>query len=362
MSADQSGAAPSSLAPRQRARSSQATLEDVANHAGVSTASVSRMVKDPSAVSAKLRARIEAAINELSWVPHAAARALATQSTRTIGAVFPTLANEHFSTATQVIQEELEKLDYTLLLACSEYDAEREFRQARKMIERGVDAMVLVGDAHHPELYPLLRARGIPFVSTFTYRSGDDPICIGSDNYRMFHQATKYLLSLGHRSFAMLAQSTVMNDRAAARRQGVFAALAEEGFTIRPSHIAEGFAGVHQGRELFRQVAEANPRPTAVICGNGSFAMGAVLEAQTMGIGIPSEMTIFGFDDFELMKELPVAISTIRVPSREIGRKAAHYLVNELNPNLKTIEWDGNAECEAEIVLRDSSAPPLPAG
>ncbi len=316
------------------------------------------MMKEPSSVSAKMRARIEASINELAWVPHAAARALATHSTRTIGAVFPTLANEHFSTAIQVLQEELERSDYTLLLACSEYDAQRELRQARKMIERGVDAMVLVGDAHHQELYPLLRARGIPFVSTFTYRTGADPICIGSDNFSMFYGTTRYLLAQGHTHFGMLAQSTVMNDRAAARREGVYRALAEDGLTIRPTHFAEGHSGVNQGRCLFRQVMESKPWPTALICGNGSFAMGAVLEAQAMGIKVPDQLTIFGFDDFELMKELPVAISTVRVPSKEIGRKAAQYLIAALNPGTGEDEWEQMAECVAEMVLRASSGPP----
>ncbi|WP_158302445.1 hypothetical protein [Sodalis glossinidius] len=112
--------------------------------------------------------------------------ALATNKTRTIGAVFSTLDNEHFSTATQVIQRALEQYDYTLLLACSEYDLQRELRQTRKMLERGVDALVLVGDEHDPALYPLLRQRAIPFVTMFTWREGDDPVCIGSDNQQAF--------------------------------------------------------------------------------------------------------------------------------------------------------------------------------
>ncbi|HCQ8222571.1 TPA: LacI family DNA-binding transcriptional regulator [Raoultella planticola] len=360
--ADKSGSR-TSLTSQKNSRtrgkaSSGVTLEDVALKAGVSTASVSRLMKDTNAVSAKLRLKIETAINELGWMPHAAARALATNRTRTIGAIFPTLANEHFSTATQVLQEQLERYDYTLLLACSEYDLKRELRQVRKMLERGVDAMVLVGDRHEQELYPLLRTRAVPFVSTFTWRAGNDPLCIGADNQRAFYDATRYLISLGHTRFGMLAQRAEHNDRALARRTGVRLALEEESLAIRPSHFVEGYWGVEEGRKLFHKLINVSPRPTAVICGNGTFAMGALLEALSMGIKVPEELTIFGFDDFELMKELPVAISTIRIPSEEIGCKATHYLMEALGEENQAINWNTEAECRAELILRDSSGKP----
>lgn len=345
-------------ASRANSRPATVTLEDVARVAGVSTASVSRMMRKPSSVSEKMRVKIEKAINSLGWVPHAAARALATNKTRTIGAVFPTLANEHFSQATQVIQEELEKHDYTLLLACSQYDLQRELRQTRKMLERGVDALVLVGDTHDPALYPLLEQRQIPFVSTFTWREGSEPYCIGSDNQQAFYDVVRYLIELGHQRFGMLAQSTEGNDRAAARLLGVKNALEEEGLAIRPAHYVEGYWGVEEGRALFRELVSTEPKPTAVICGHGTFAMGAMLEALAMGIRIPEEMTLFGFDDFELMKELPVPLSTIYIPSAEIGRKATQYLMAQLGEIELDVDWDTYSRCEAEMIIRSSSGKP----
>src|SRR6476659_9437824 len=97
-------------------------LRDVARVAGVSTATVSRAMNNPAAVSEELRDRIASVVRHLGWVPHGAARALATHRTGTIGAVFPTLANEHFASAIQALQESLEQAGYTLLLGCSEYD------------------------------------------------------------------------------------------------------------------------------------------------------------------------------------------------------------------------------------------------
>jgi LacI family transcriptional regulator len=338
----------------KRPRASGVTLRDVARFAGVSSATVSRVMNNPAVVSDELRSRIMVAIDHLGWVPHAAARALATQRTGTIGAVFPTLANEHFATAIQTLQEALEQVGYTLLLGCSQYDLEREYRQVRTMLERGVDAVVLVGEAHHPDLLPLLRQRQVPFVNTFAYRDGSDSLCVGVDNHQAFFDFTTYLIGLGHRRFAMLSQNADSNDRARARREGVRDALAEHGLGISAAHMVEGYWGAREGRQLFSKVMNTPQPPTVVICGNGSFAMGAMLEAMQTGYDIPNELSLVGFDDFELMSELPIPITTVRVPSAEIGATAAQMILAELAQKGTA----ASVKCEAEIMVRASSGAP----
>ncbi|HWT37806.1 MAG TPA: LacI family DNA-binding transcriptional regulator [Paraburkholderia sp.] len=342
-------------APSVTGRPGAATLRDVAALACVSKATVSRFINSPEIVSPSVRERIQIAIDHLGWVPHAAARALATQRTGTIGAVVPTLANEHFATAIQVLQDELEEKGYTLLLGCSEYDLQREYRQVRKMLERGVDAIAVVGEGHHPDLYPLLEQRDVPCVSTFTFASKQRSICVGVDNYRAFYDATKYLLDLGHRRIAMLAQNADTNDRAAARREGVRVALAEHGIAIHPAHMAEGYWGVQEGRKLFARIMAAPIEPpTAIVCGNGSFATGAMLEAMAAGYDVPGHLSLIGFDDFEVMAELPIPITTVRVPSAEIGRRTAELLIAQLNGEADT----QSIECEATLIVRESCARP----
>jgi LacI family transcriptional regulator len=338
----------------KKARSASITLRDVARFAGVSSATVSRMMNTPEVVSDELRGRITAAINHLGWVPHAAARALATQRTGTIGAVFPTVSNEHFATAIQELQDALEAAGYTLLLGCSQYDTDREYNQVRNMLERGVDAVVLVGESHHPDLYPMLAQREVPFVNTFTFRSESEKLCVGVDNHKAFFDFTTYLLGLGHRRFAMLSQTADSNDRAWARREGVRDALAEHGLGITPAHMVEGFWGVRVGRQLFSKVMSTPQPPSVIICGNGSFAIGAMLEAMRAGYEIPKNLSIVGFDDFELMSELPIPITTVSVPSAEIGRTAAKMILTELSGK----ERAKSVECDAQIIIRASSGPP----
>ena len=342
-------------APSVAVRPGAATLREVAELACVSKATVSRFINSPEVVSPSVRERIQIAIDHLGWVPHAAARALATQRTGTIGAVVPTLANEHFATAIQVLQDELEEKGYTLLLGCSEYDLQREYRQVRKMLERGVDAIAVVGEGHHPDLYALLDQRNVPCVSTFTFAAKQRSICVGVDNYRAFYDATHYLLGLGHRRIAMIAQNADTNDRAAARREGVRVALAEHGIAIHPAHMAEGFWGVQEGRRLFSQIMAAPIEPpTAIVCGNGSFATGAMLEAMAAGYDVPGHLSLIGFDDFEVMAELPIPITTVRVPSAEIGRRTAELLIAQLNGESDT----QSVECEATLIVRESCAQP----
>jgi len=328
-------------------------LRDVARVAGVSTATVSRAMNNPETVSEALRARVASVVRHLGWVPHGAARALATRRTGTVGAVFPTLTHGDFARAIQGLQSELGTSGRTLLLACSEYDLEQEYEQVRKLIERGVDALLLVGEAHHPELPELLRRVRIPYVNSFVYNPATHGTCVGPDNRKALHRLTSYLIGLGHRRFGVLAQTTRNNDRAEARLQGIRDALAESSIAIEPRHLVQGFWGINEGRQLFKRLLQRKPWPTAVICGNAYLTVGAFLESRSIGIEVPEEMSIVGYDDIEIMSELPVPLTTVRVLSDEVGRRAARLLVAKLEGR----ELDEKLEIEAEIVVRRSSGP-----
>ncbi|MCO5090356.1 LacI family DNA-binding transcriptional regulator [Bosea sp. (in: a-proteobacteria)] len=329
-------------------------LREVARVAGVSTATVSRAMNNPEIVSADLRARIDAAVQQLGWVPDGAARALSTRRSQTIGAVFPALSIGEFARATHAIQSELARLGYTLLLACSEYDPAQELSQVRKFVERGVDGLILVGQAHHPDTERLLHQRKIPYVNTFVYDRSQPGTCVGPDNHRALQMMTDHLADLGHVRFAAIAQSTLNNDRAGARLEGMRHALALRGLAARPQHVLIGKWTIGEGRALFRKLMQTDPRPTAIICGNAHLTVGAVLEALAMGLRLPDDVSIVGYDDIEVMSHLPVPVTTVRVPGDRIGATAARLLVSRLENK----PFSEPLEAEAEIVIRSSSGPP----
>ena len=328
-------------------------LRDVARLARVSTATVSRAMNNPDSVSEELRARVASVVRHLGWVPHGAARALATRRTGAIGAIFPTLTHGDFARAIQALQNELSGSGYTLLLACSEYNIEQEFQQARKLVERGVDALILVGENHHEELPGFLSRQKVLSVNTFVYTSKTHGTCVGPDNHKALYRLTNYLLDLGHRQFGVIAQSTANNDRAQARLQGIRDALAERSIAVRPGHFAEGYWGIREGRQLLARILAHKPWPTAIICGNAYLSVGAILESQAMAIQVPQQMSIVGYDDIEIMSELPIPITTVRVSSDEVGRRAARLLIARLDDK----PFDRGLECDAEIVVRASSGP-----
>ena len=152
----------------RRSGTAPVRLEDVARLAGVSTASVSRALNAPALVSAVLRDRILHAAQELKWVPNGAAKALASLRTRTVGVMIPTLSHQNFATLIEALQHDLAAAQYTLILCCMDASAELRLQQARTLVERGVECLVLVGEAHPDALFDLLRYQNVPYVITYT--------------------------------------------------------------------------------------------------------------------------------------------------------------------------------------------------
>jgi LacI family transcriptional regulator len=343
---------------RRTRRSSPATvrLEDVARLAGVSTASVSRALNAPDMVSTVLRERIARAVHELQWVPNAAAKALASLRTRTVGVMIPTLSHQNFATLIEALQQRLGEAQYTLLLCCVEASAELRLQQARKLVEQGIECLVLVGEAQPPALFALLRSRHVPYVITYTSGRTGTHICIGFDNYAAATRLTRHLLELGHQNFGMIAHKTQDNDRIEQRIEATRDALAQAGIAIRPQHfVLADSRHIASGRESVRHIlADGTPRPTALICTNDYIATGAMIEAKTLGLTIPRDLSIVGFDDTDMSAHLDPPLTTIRVPSREMGEQIARYIIQLLT--------DGRADppsaLDAALIIRGSTAPP----
>ena len=342
----------------RRTSSAPVRLADVARYAGVSTASVSRAINAPELVSLDVRQRVQHAAQVLNWVPNGAAKALASLHSRTIGAVIPTLGHQNFATLVEGLQQELARANYTLLLGCVEASAQEvRVQLGRKMVERGVDCLVLVGEAQPAPLIELLKSQRIPYVFTYTSGKVAGNRCIGFDNYAAMQRVTRHLLDLGHRRFGMIAASPEGNDRIQQRIAGVKDTLAQAGIAIRPQHIAEVESSrrIETGRAAFRRViAMHDDRPTALVCTNDYIATGALIEAAAMRIAVPEDISVTGFDDVDLSAHVVPALTTVRVPARLMGEEIARYVIRALQKG--TAPSPG--PLDAELIVRDSTAPP----
>jgi LacI family transcriptional regulator len=335
-------------------------LEDVARHAGVSTATVSRALNSPGLVSPELRDRIAQSALDLKWIPNGVAKALASLRTRTIGVMIPTLSHQNFATLIEALQQGLAAAHYSLILCCIDPSEEARPQQARNLIERGAEFIVLVGEAHPQALFDLLRSQSIPHVITYTSGRGLGHICIGFDNYAASVNLTEHLLQLGHRNFGMVAHETERNDRIQQRIDAVHDTLARAGVAIRPQHfIRVNSRHIASGREGLRTVlADGELRPTALVCTNDYIATGAMIEAKQLGVAVPEALSIVGFDDTDMSAHLDPPLTTIRIPSKQMGKDIADYIIAYLGGEIPLPP----APLEAEMILRESTAPPPPKG
>lgn len=330
------------------------TISDVARQARVSTATVSRVVNAPYSVRIELRTRVEAAIAQLGYMPHPGARTLKSRRTCTIGAIFPTIDNAIFAKAIDALQRRLAEADHQLLLATSGYDPAVEESQALNLLTRGVDALVLCGCAQRPTLLSRLKARGVPVVHVMSWPLPPGMAGVGFESERAMGQVVRYLLDLGHRRIAMLAGITRDNDRAAARVHGVRTALAAAGLKLPEQRLIERPYGLAPAREGLRQLLDAQPPPTAVVCGNDVLALGALLEAQALGLRVPQDLSIVGFDDLEVASHVQPALTTVQVPAEAMWRQAADQALALVRGDTNL----GNHEVEVSLVVRGSTAPP----
>jgi LacI family transcriptional regulator len=328
------------------------TLEDVARVAGVSTATVSRVLSKPDVVSASTRERVTSAVRQLDYQPDAAARALASGRTHTVGCVIPTLDHAIFASSTQAMQTTLARAGYQLLVASHGYDPVIEFEVARVLQQRGVDALVLVGTDHSPGLWKSLRSWGKPSLLTWSC----DPRLpsIGFDNVAAAGAATEHLLSLGHRRIGVVSGFTQHNDRARSRIEGVRQALHQAGLKLPPSRLTEQAFNFSGGRSGLRVLMGAPEPPTAIFCGNDLLANGALLEAQRLGIEVPGQISICGIDNHELSAAINPGLTTIDLPTQDLGRITAKSV-------LASIAGEAIAQQSLlpfELLVRGSTAPP----
>jgi len=303
------------------------TLDDVAESAGVSTATVSRCLNSPNRVVKTTRDRVMKAVKELGYTPNFGARAMAAKRTFTIGAIIPTMENAIFARGLQAFQEELHTHGYTLLVASSAYRPEVEEEQIRALVARGADGLLLIGYDRDPSIYAYLEMREVPALIAWAYSENDDRPAIGFDNRASMFGLAQDVLKLGHRNIGVISGITKGNDRAAQRLQGIQDAVASRGLDISSVRIIETTYEIESGAAAFEQIMQSDIRPTAVMCGNDVLAAGALQRARELGLRVPQDVSITGFDDIELARIVVPALTTVHVPHREMGRKAAIELV-----------------------------------
>jgi LacI family transcriptional regulator len=336
---------------KKRANKNVATLTDVAKEANVSTATVSRCLNSPEQVDPKTHARVMIAVENLSYAPNFGAKIMAERRSNTVGAVIPTMENSIFARGIQAFQEELSLHGYTLLVASSSYQPDIEEKQIRNLVARGAEALLLIGYQRDGRIYQFLKNRRLPFVITWAFDQSKDHLAIGFDNQSAMEALAEKVINLGHKDIGLIIADTSNNDRSYSRLLGIKNVMKQ--YAIDESHLAveQTTYAIESGAAAFETLMKRPVKPTVVMCGNDVLAVGAINKAKDMGLKIPEDISITGFDDIELSTVIEPNLTTVHVPHRQMGRRSAQTLINMINTN-QTIS--DSEELSAYICMRDT--------
>lgn len=339
---------------------SRTTIRDVAEWAGVSNATVSNVINDKGKVSESTRQEVLEAIEALNYRPNASAqRKLQSQGPKSIGLVIKEIHNPYFADVIVGAQRKAQEEGYAIMLSSSEGQRDTEGKIVDLLIEKDVDGIIINPlndrDADVSHLFNLKR-RNIPFVLLEEVH-GLKSNLVDVDNVQASREMTSYLIDLGHEDivhFAGPQYSMHSDERVEGFRQAFFDThqVYSEDYVIRSgAHLEEGY---ETGLDYFEDRPPAD-RPTAVTCYNDLVAIGLLRALRELEIDVPEEVSVTGFDNIETCDYAPVPLTSMGVPTTQMGRKAMKGVIRQIEASDQ--EEPEVVNLEAEMTVRESTAP-----
>lgn len=307
-------------------------LKDIARMAGVSTATVSRVINHSGPVSAKTARKVLKVIEESGYVPDTIAKSLRMGQTKTVGLVVPDISNPFFPEVLNGAEAVCADHGYTIILGNTNEDIACEAKVVRSLRQHRADGllMILVDESGGTLRQALAGAdSGLPIVFIDRHIEGFRYDSVIIDNEAGTSQATRYLLDLGHTRIAIVHGPTTTTP-GVGRLRGYEMAMRAAGTPMRPEYVLEGDFRVMSGYGLARQLMSLPDPPTAIIGGNNLMTMGIFRCLRDMDISIPDQVSLIGFDDFSLAAYLTPPLTVVERPMSDMGRLAADLLLSRV--------------------------------
>lgn len=329
----------------------RADIVSVAKAAKVSASTVSRYFNHPDLVKLATRRKIDSAVRNQGYIRNRAAQTIHGIRSGTIGVLIPTLDHAIFAEVVQAFSDTVAEYGFTILLASYGYDQKREYANLRKLLEHRVDGVVLTGLDHDEAIFQLIDSQNIPSVLMWNYAETSRYPSIGADNELAGKLIADHVLSLGHRDIAYMFPPTIGNDRAEGRRSSVIKTLNAAGVIVPEPWQLTTVYSISTSKRDTQGLLKLSKKPTAIICGNDILATGALYGATAMGLSVPRDISVAGIGDFKGASEIEPALTTVRLPAKRIGQKAAIALTNAI---VKPDEIVMGSHCEPELIVRAS--------
>ncbi|MDP5219504.1 LacI family DNA-binding transcriptional regulator [Ruegeria sp. 2205SS24-7] len=334
-----------------------ATIQDVARAAGVSTATVSRVLSNPGLVSDRTREAVLRAVQETGYRVNQAARNLRMQRAGAVLILVPNLGKPFYSGILAGISEGFVGSDYAVLITDTESNPLQDATLSGYFIDGRIDgAISLDGGLSAEALAECTRCgAGGRIVFLCEWVEGQDFPVISSDNAEGARLAIRHLHDLGHKKIGHVTGPDG-NVLTTARREGMVAERERLGLPVRPEWIIRGDFSLESGHEAAHRILAMHDRPSAVFCSADMVAFGLIAGLIAGGLRVPEDISVVGFDDIEMSGSFVPALTTIRQDRHSLGRRAAEVLLDRL---AKANEQSGREPAlPVELVIRASTAPP----
>ncbi|MCI4666470.1 MAG: LacI family DNA-binding transcriptional regulator [Neomegalonema sp.] len=311
-----------------KGRSGQAvTMEMVGKLAGVSQVTVSRALNDPSKVSKATMAKIQEAIAATGFVPNALAGALASNRSRLISALVPSVTNITHAAMVQSFTERMRSHGYQIMLSETGFDSKEEEALIGAHLSRRPDAMMLTGARHTPAARRMLLAANLPTVEIWDVTDTPIDLCVGFSHVDAGAVVGRFAAEQGYRTAACVTAA----DERALRRKDAFCAAFHTETSVRPETVVtEGQASLRSGREGMSTLLDLGFKQGVVFCSSDQLAHGLMIETRARGLRTPEDIAIIGFGDQDFAAHTLPALTTVRVDRVELGSRAADALLGRL--------------------------------
>ena len=330
------------------------TIVEVAEKAGVSLGTVSRVMNNDAHVAPETRERVSTVMREMGFVANRQARGLKGSRTNVIGVLAPDLGTGYIGEILHGIDTELGLHQIDLMLFTTHRTAVKEANYVANMVKGMVDGLLVVLPRNPADYTGTLTAQNFPFVLIDHQGTGNPCPAVGATNWQGAYHATEYLIQLGHKRIGFITGSMDLGA-AIDRLDGYKSAL-------RVHHIPEDQCLIYEG-SFFQTDGYAGgsallnlkDRPTAIFASNDVMAMGAMDAIRSCGLRVPEDVSILGFDDIPQAEMVRPALTTVRQPLEQMGRVATQMLIDKLKNPEKEI---GRIELPTELIVRDSTLSP----
>lgn len=331
------------------------SIKDVAKAAGVSHSTVSRALNDSPLVNAETKARIQRLSQQMGYSPDAIARSLVTQRTRTVGVVATTITDPFVAEVVQGVEDAAQESGYSIILTSSASEPERELAAVEMLRAKRVDGVIVTSSRIGALYLQHLEGIGVPvvLVNNHNEQSGRYTFSVSVDNRHGGHLATAHLIEKGHRRIGYVSGPADHSDDLG-RLAGYRQALGEATIPFDPALVVPGNGRLDGGERALCLLRGMAGLPTGVFCYNDMTAIGLISAARQVGLWVPGDLAVVGFDDIPLAAHVYPPLTTVAQPQRDMGRRAMGMALALMAADDSAVPFS-DVVVKGRLVVRESS-------